>query len=190
MRAALVTEDEKAIELILTVSALCVDEASMSLVIGEVAAHLGSADLVGDPLQYPDFSAWQHELNGSDDDEARAARAFWARARRPSPRRVLPFTGSGGEAAAAVEVAIEIDDALAEALAEQARRYGTSSAAFVQAAWHAVLGRFSGEETTAVAFVSGDRRHPDLEGAVGCVRPPRADPGARRRQSLVRRGLG
>ena len=40
-------------------------------------------------------------------------------------------------------------------------------AAFAQAAWHAVLGRFSGEETTAVAFVPGERRHPDLEGAVG-----------------------
>ena len=171
VRAALVTEDEKAIELILTVSALCVDEASMSLVIGEVAAHLGSADLVGDPLQYPDFSAWQHELNGSDDDEARAARAFWDELGAISSP-VLPFTGSGGEAAAAVEVAIEIDDALAEALAEQARRYGTSSAAFVQAAWHAVLGRFSGEETTAVAFVSGDRRHPDLEGAVGAFARP------------------
>ena len=35
-----------------------------------------------------------------------------------------------------------------------------------------MLGRFSGEETTAVAFVSGDRRHPDLEGAVGAFARP------------------
>jgi amino acid adenylation domain-containing protein len=171
VRAALVTKDENAIELILTISALCVDETSTSLLLGEVAAHLGSADRVEDPLQYPDFSAWQHELNDSADDEARAARAFWDELGAISSP-VLPFTRSDAEAVAAEEVAIEIDDALAEALAEQAERYGTTPAAFAQAAWHAVLGRFSTEEAIAVAFVPGERRHPDLEGAVGAFARP------------------
>ncbi len=171
VRATIVTEGENAIQLILTVSALCADETSTSLLLGEVSTRLGSADLIDEPLQYPDFSAWQHELNDSDDDEARSARAFWNELGDISSP-VLPFTRSGAEAVAADEVAIEIDDALSEALAEQAERYGAPPAAFAQAAWHAVLGRFSGEGATTVSFVPGERRHPDLEGAVGAFARP------------------
>jgi amino acid adenylation domain-containing protein len=171
VRASLATEGGNAVQLIVTISALCADEASMSLLLDEVACQLASADLVDDPLQYADFSAWQHELSDSDEDEARAARAFWDELGAvASP--VLPFTHPAASAATAQQIAIEIDDALAQTLAEQAARYGTTPAAFAQAAWHAVLGRFSGEDTVAVAFIPGERRHADLEGAVGAFARP------------------
>src|SRR6516225_8660355 len=47
-----VNKSRNALELIVTVSALCADEASMSLLLGEVAGHLAAIDLVEDPLQY------------------------------------------------------------------------------------------------------------------------------------------
>jgi amino acid adenylation domain-containing protein len=171
VRATLVTKGEDAFELIVTLSALCAGQASTSLLLGEVAGQLASADLVEDPLQYADFSAWQHELSDSGEDEARAARAFWDELGAVSSP-VLPFTRSGASVATAEEVPIEIDDALAQALADQAGRYGAAPAAFAHAVWHAVLGRFSGEETTVVAFVPGERRHADLEGAVGAFARP------------------
>src|SRR5262249_49519876 len=73
MRAKLVIKSRDALELIVTVSALCADAASMSLLLGEVAGHLAAIDLVEDPLQYADFSAWQLELGDSGGGEACAA---------------------------------------------------------------------------------------------------------------------
>jgi amino acid adenylation domain-containing protein len=171
VRATVVTKNEDALELIVTLSALCADQTSTSLLLGEVAGHLASADLVEDPLQYADFSAWQHELSDSEEDEARAARAFWEELGAISSP-TLPFTRPGAGSTTVEEVTIEIDDALARALADQAGRYGTDPAVLAQAAWHAVLGRFCGAETTVVAFVPGERRHPDLEGALGAFARP------------------
>jgi amino acid adenylation domain-containing protein len=171
VRATLVARGQDAYALILTLSALCADPASVSLLLGEIASHLASGGLVEDPLQYADFSAWQHELNASEEDEARAARVFWEEL-DPVSSPALPFTRPASPPATVEQVGIEIDDALAKALVDQAGRYGASPSAFVQAAWHAVLGRFSGEETAVVAFVPGDRRHPDLEGAVGAFARP------------------
>ncbi|HEX5853495.1 MAG TPA: amino acid adenylation domain-containing protein, partial [Solirubrobacteraceae bacterium] len=171
VRATLVTKDESSAELILTLSALCADPTSTALLLGEVVSQLTSTALVEDPLQYADFSAWQHELSDSDDDEARAARASWEELSATSSP-TLPFTLTGAGAATTEEVPVAIDDALAATLSAQARRYGSSPAAFVQAAWHAVLGRFSGADTTAVASVAGERRHADLEGALGAFARP------------------
>src|SRR4051794_31259310 len=77
VRATIVIKSRDALELIVTLSALCADPASTSLLLGEVAGQLAATDLVEDPLQYADFSAWQHELSGSDAEEAGAARALW-----------------------------------------------------------------------------------------------------------------
>ncbi len=171
VRAKLVTKEENASELILTVSALCADPTSTSLLLAEICSQLASSALVEDPLQYADFSAWQHELSDSDDDEARAARASWEELGALSSP-ALPFTLSGTGPTTAEDVPVALDDALAQALSEQAGRYGSSPAALAQAAWHAVLGRFSGTETSAVAFLARERRHGDLEGAIGAFARP------------------
>jgi amino acid adenylation domain-containing protein len=171
VRATFVIEDSDAVAVVLTLSALCSDQVSASLLLRELSCHLASAEVVEDPLQYADFSAWQHELSDSDEEEARAACAFW-RELGDISSPVLPFTGAGAGDAVEEHVGIEIDDALARALADQARNYGTSVAAFAQAAWHAVLGRFAATETATVAFVPGGRRHPDLAGALGAFSRP------------------
>ncbi|MBA3806782.1 MAG: amino acid adenylation domain-containing protein [Solirubrobacterales bacterium] len=165
VRAVLVVEGEQALRLILTISALCADHASTALLLGELATHLAGGELIEDPLQYADFSAWQHELSDSEESEARSARTFW-RELGPVGSPELPFTGSVSKDAPQ-ELSVPIEEALAQELAAQASRYGTTSAALAHAAWHAVLGRFSAQESTTVAFLAGERRHPDLEGSIG-----------------------
>src|SRR4051812_6280285 len=65
--------------LILTCSALCADASSMPALLAEVAAHSGmELQLPAEPLQYADFSEWQHEVVTGDDEDARAGAAFWA----------------------------------------------------------------------------------------------------------------
>jgi amino acid adenylation domain-containing protein len=170
VRASILTADGEAFALVLTISALCADSASAALVLGEVASTLASTELVQDPLQYADFAAWQHELSESEDEEATAARAFWAEAAGASAP-ALPFARRDGSEPLE-EVAVAIDETLARRLREQAARYGAGPAAAVQAAWHAVLGRYSGEEEPACAYLAGERRHPDLEGAIGTFSRP------------------
>ncbi len=170
VRASILTTGADAFALVLTVSALCADSESVALVLGEVASVLASAELVQDPLQYADFAAWQQELSESEDDEAAAARAFWSDAAGASAP-TLPFArGEGSEPLE--EVTVTIDEALARGLREQTTRYGAGPAAAVQAAWHAVLGRFSGEDETHSAYLPGERRHSDLDGAVGAFARP------------------
>jgi amino acid adenylation domain-containing protein len=170
VRASILATGEEAFALVLTISALCADTGSLALVLGEVAHVLASATLVQDPLQYADFAAWQHELSESEDEEAAAARAFWsevAGARTPA----LPFVRSESSQTRE-EVVVAIDEGVARGLREQTARYGATPAAAVQAAWHAVLGRYSGEEQTLCAYLAGDRRHGDLEGALGSFARP------------------
>jgi amino acid adenylation domain-containing protein len=170
VRASILTADGAAFALVLTISGLCADSGSLALVLGEVASVLASAELVQDPLQYADFAAWQHELRESEDEEATAARAFWSESAGGSAPS-LPFERLESSQARE-EVAVAIDDALAHGLREQAARYGAGPAAAVQAAWHALLGRYSGDEQTLCAYLAGERRHADLEGAVGTFAQP------------------
>ncbi|HEX3693492.1 MAG TPA: amino acid adenylation domain-containing protein [Solirubrobacteraceae bacterium] len=157
--------------LILTLSALCADQSSTSLLLAEVLGQLAGADLVEEPLQYADFSAWQHELSESDEDEARAARAFWSELGQ-SDSPTLPFTLPVNEHATVEQLSLEIGATCARALAEQAARYNAPTESLVQAAWHAVLGALADSETVTVAYTPCERRHADLEGAIGAFARP------------------
>jgi amino acid adenylation domain-containing protein len=171
VRASILTTGGEAVALVLTISALCADSGSLALVLGEVASTLASTEPVQDPLQYADFAAWQHELSESDDEEAAAARGFWSEAAEVTAP-TLPFARTDGSRPLE-EVEVAIDEALAQRLREQTARHGAAGpAAAVQAAWHAVLGRYSGEEEAVCAYLAGGRRHPDLEGAVGTFARP------------------
>jgi amino acid adenylation domain-containing protein len=147
------------------VSSLVADAASLSLLVSEI---VGAGAPVEDPLQYADFSAWQRDLlESGGEDEAGVAADFWsAVAEATGPAIHTPGGGSRGEAA------LELDRELVDGLQAQATRYGASSIALVQAAWHALLGRFSGEDEVTVALLSGERRHADLEGAIGAFARP------------------
>jgi hypothetical protein len=82
VRASLVKLGDTRHTLVLTLSTLCADASSIALLAHELLVHLtGEGDLVADPLQYADFSAWQRELRAGDDAEATAAREFWDGAR-------------------------------------------------------------------------------------------------------------
>jgi amino acid adenylation domain-containing protein len=171
VRATVLTDGDRARGLVLTVSALCADPASLTQLLGELSTRLAGGQVADDPLQYADFSAWQHELAASEDEEAETARAFWQElgaARSPE----LPFTEADRASDAVEHVDADLGTDLTEALRAHAARYGVPVQAFVQAAWHAALGRFGATETATVAFLAGDRRHADLEGAIGAfVRP-------------------
>jgi amino acid adenylation domain-containing protein len=158
VHALLVSRDPERHTLALTLSTLCADAASASLLAADLAGGLGAdVQLVEDPLQYPDFAAWQLELSDSDQPEARAARAQWSElADARAPR--IPFAGGAGRASSPQEIAVELPPGV------------TGSA--VHAAWHALLSRLGGGVPFAVPYLSAARRHEDLTGAVGAFARP------------------
>jgi amino acid adenylation domain-containing protein len=167
VRAVLVTEAEDRHTLILTLSSLCADASSIPVLAVELIHNLGGEEsLAQDPLQYADFAAWQRELVGSGDETARAAGEFWKRL-ESAASPALPFAKNSSARFVPEEVDFELDAATATALTAQSARYGTTVATFVQAAWHALIGRSSGEEDVVLGYVSLERRHADLEAAIG-----------------------
>jgi amino acid adenylation domain-containing protein len=144
--------------LVLTVSTLCADPASMSILVRELAHHYGAAtEIVEDVLQYADFSAWQLELSESEDDEARAARVTWNALEGASAPQV-PFARHSTATFVPDEITTKLEASAAPGL--------------VHAAWHALIRRVTGEERVAVSVLSPDRRHADLAGAIGAFARP------------------
>jgi amino acid adenylation domain-containing protein len=165
------TLDAERHRVILTVSGLGADAGSLAVLAGDLLDAYGdAAPATDDPLQYADFAAWQRQLASSDEDERRAADAFWREAAGASAPR-LPFAEptAGGPLA---RIPIAIDAELAGALSAAAVRLGAGADALVQAAWHVLLARLSGEEAATVAYRSAEHRHDDLVGAVGAFARP------------------
>jgi amino acid adenylation domain-containing protein len=154
--------------LLLTLSSLSADAGSAAVLAGELAHTLGgSGELVPEPLQYADFAAWQVELATSEEPEAQSARTFWQDVEAAEVPE-LPFSApSPDHPVATVQVDVPVDDATASALAEQAGRYGATLETVVHAAWYAALARSTALEKLAAVYVPGERRHADLDGAVG-----------------------
>jgi amino acid adenylation domain-containing protein len=144
--------------LVITLSSLCADLSSMPVLAAEIAYQLGAGGPpVDDPLQYADFAAWQAELAQADDAQALAARDAWSKLSGASSP-MLPFAGRRSPRPALDEVSVELPD-------------GTTSAT-VHAGWHALLSRLTGEQCVVVPYLSAERPHEDLEGAVGAFARP------------------
>jgi amino acid adenylation domain-containing protein len=144
--------------LILTLPTLHADVSSMSLLAGELAHHYGAAvEIAEDPLQYADFAAWQAELSESVQAEALAAREVWGTFEAMTAP-ALPFARRSTSPFQPQEVSVVLA--------------GSPTPAHVQAAWHALLGRVTGEHEVVVSCLSPARRHGDLEGAIGAFARP------------------
>ena len=172
VRAALASRAEDRHTLVLTLSALCADASSLTPLVRELVHHGGGAEaLADDPLQYPDFAAWQTELVSTQDDATRAAAEFWSRfdgAASPP----LPFAHHSRAPFVPEHLDVTIDPATHAAIDSAATRYGAAPETLVAAAWHALLGRASGEEDVVVGSIGVVRAHADLDGAIGAFMRP------------------
>jgi amino acid adenylation domain-containing protein len=153
--------------LVLTLTALHADVPSVSSLLAELVHHYtAEGELVQEPLQYADFAEAQRELATSQEPVADEARAHWSGlwgASSPS----LPFAKEATGAFTPSEVSLQLDSGLEAEIERQAASLGTTVDTFVQAAWHALLGRSTGQDNVAVGFVEPQTHHPDLVGAIG-----------------------
>src|SRR5436190_9489602 len=152
--------------LILTISALCVDDASLNQISAEFGSLYAGDTVPNDVLQYADYSEWQSEFLSAQDDDALKAASFWQKTEFDSlPALSVPFertapTGARAWKSFPVQMSSPIPDD------------------FLFAAWHTFLARLSGRQEFTLGFVSDGRNREEFATGVGLftrVLPVRAN---------------
>ncbi|MFH8442198.1 amino acid adenylation domain-containing protein [Streptomyces sp. NPDC018026] len=120
------------------------------------------------PLQYADYSVWQHDwLRG---DRLERQLDYWRRRLGDAPGSLdLPIDRPRStvldRAGDIVEVPISAE--LAAGLRDLARRDGATPFMVMLAALHALLARWSGQRDISVGLAMDGRSHPDVESGIG-----------------------
>ncbi len=124
-------------------------------------------------MQYADYAAWQHRgsRRAPGYPERQSAADFWSEAAEASAPDVA-FADAANTAGAPRWAHVSVGESVAEGLASAATRYGTSVSAVVLAAWLALLGQSTGDEVVTVSWIASERRHADLDGAIGAFARP------------------
>jgi len=157
--------------LLLALPSICADAATLHLLPAEIAeAYAGMEPAGPGPLQYVDYSEWQHELLAVSDDVARTARDFWhGRGLAATSSLSLPFEMPRGEPTKepAAEIRVLFPPELAARAAEAAAALGASPAEFWLTCWLALLGRRTGSSQPVVAVRRDGRGLEELRRALG-----------------------
>ncbi|MFN7960159.1 MAG: amino acid adenylation domain-containing protein [Thermoanaerobaculia bacterium] len=158
----------------LSAPALGCDAESLATVAGELlhlAAGGGAEDLAPEPLQYVDFSEWQHEQLEQGDPALAVARSFWQEVElAPLQALSLPFelaarSAGGGRASERLQRRLEGEDLAAAR--ELEARLGSRPGALALAVWLIWLEQRCRLAAPTTSIRLEGRNLPELEGAVG-----------------------
>jgi amino acid adenylation domain-containing protein len=169
----------------LCLPSLCADPWTLGQLMIEIGKAyvvlMGGGDLVGDPIQYVDFTEWQVELARSDElrEERELARAFWASQDLDGFSGIaLPWEGHASEhSPRRIETEpVPISEEMSVALQEVAGRLGVSPADLLLASWIMYLCRLTGVTDLAIGVILDGRGFADLQDGLGpyaCCMPVR-----------------
>ncbi|MFI6321765.1 amino acid adenylation domain-containing protein [Nonomuraea sp. NPDC050556] len=161
LRAVLFRVSPEEHVLALTFHHIATDARSQQVLLEELKALYGGAELPPPRLQYADFAAWER---------ADADPAWWAEHLKGLPP-VLDLPTSAARPAvadwAAAEVQVTIPARVAEQVRQAAARTGGTPFMVVLAAWQLLLARLAGVTDVAVGVPEAGRHHPDVEALVG-----------------------
>jgi Condensation domain len=168
--------DENEYLLILVVDHIVFDGWSFDILLDEVstlyqAFRAGGPSPLGElPIQYADYSVWQHELMRSETFERQLA--YWRRhldGREPFPQFELPmsrprpamrnFAGSSRH--------IRIGADLTKALREMYRQKGVTAFMLLLATFKALLYRYTGQDSIGVITAVANRHPLETERLIG-----------------------
>jgi len=159
--------------LILSLSALTADAATVKLLSEEIAAdYSADSSSSGEVMQYVDVSEWHHDLLESH--EARPGRNYWralwqAQNARAVAALSLPFEKSPSREVEFTPdlVPLPADERLAGKIAASAKSQGLTSAEFLLGLWHMLLWRLTGQREVTVGVMFDGRRHQELQRTLG-----------------------
>lgn len=150
-------------ELIVSASALFADQRTLRNVVEEWLRCYQAGAIEGEPVQYVQYSEWQHEIAASDEAErVRTQAEVGSTAQLPEERAVQDL----GEYAPA-QVAVEIEAELARRLRSLAEARNAELSDVLQAAWRILLWRLSGDGDVTLARSFAGRTYEELASAFG-----------------------
>ena len=120
-------------------------------------------------VQYADFAAWQRAMQ--EGERGRAGLDYWREQLAGAPQTLalpLDFERPASLTSNGQVLHLSIGEALAEAIARQARAEGTSLFMFLLAAYGVLLHRYSGQEDMLIGSPVAGRPRRELEGLIGC----------------------
>jgi len=172
VRASLIELGAQRHLLLLSLSALHADGRSLSILLQELsrayAAWVQCSGPTDEPVQFAQFSEWQHEL--LRDEGAEEGQAYWSKQDFQTPlQTALPFEE---KPAARVAFRPQVHAArLKPELWHEARdlalRSDTSVANVMFAAWQALLWQLVGKDNLVIGQVADGRKYTELENALG-----------------------
>ena len=166
LRAVLVKLPDGGDSLLLTASAATLDRESVDFLLAELGRAREGVTEAGDPLQYADYAEWRNGLL-TGEEVPQASRAFWSEDARPPTPTLLLGRSSGGDPAALRAVPLVFDGPFVAAVRAAAALSRVGEDCFLEACWHALVARLSGEAELTLAGREHGRTQPDLDGATG-----------------------
>jgi len=172
IRAHLISFPESRNVLLITLPSLCADNRTLTNLLSITGSNysvlLGQPSERVEPIQYVQFSEWQHELLSEDD--AGEGLAYWMRQdfREQLNARLPVAERATAQAKSAPQVYHECLNAkLFEALTAVAIRHDVRIAELLFATWQLVLWRLLDGQELVVGHVEQGRKYEDLENALG-----------------------
>jgi amino acid adenylation domain-containing protein len=182
LRASLIRLGAESHLLLLSVSPLCADSATLRNLVREIAqAHAGEPG--PDSMQYADFSEWQNDWLESE--EAEEGKDFWL-------RQGFSELESAGLSPVfdCAAVGFDLDPGDLQAAEGLARRHEAPLAAVFLAAWQSLLARLDGRSEIVVGAICSGRSYAEIADAPGLFArtlPLRAEVAGLRFHELVQR---
>lgn len=172
LRARLISFPGSRNLLLITLPSLCADNRTLanllSITGSNYSALLGQPRQHVEPIQYVQFSEWQHELLSEDD--ATEGLAYWTKQDfREELNAWLPVAERAtAHAAFASQVYHQrLNAEFIEAMANVAMRHDVRVADLLFAAWQLVLWRLLDGQALVVGYIEPGRKYEDFENALG-----------------------
>jgi amino acid adenylation domain-containing protein len=158
--------------LLLRLPALCIDEWTLSELVGEISRNYGACirgeqQAADDVAQYLQFSEWQNAL--LEDEDARTGRAYWHDQDLTAVNTIkLPLERALSETSfAPATLAVDIDAEVMAKLEADAIAENVSLATYLLTCWHLLLWRVTKQPKIIVGNIADGRTYDVLRGALG-----------------------
>ncbi|WP_298909516.1 non-ribosomal peptide synthetase [uncultured Nostoc sp.] len=157
--------------LLLCLPSLCADSVTLKNLVHEISCNYGGLareQFQQEPMQYADYSEWQHELLIAED--TKKGREYWD---KQDISAVFNFKLPGENQSAKSRefqpesIAITIGSHTVAKLKNLIRQYDISISVFLQTIWHIHLWRLTGESNLIVSVAYDGREYEELQASLG-----------------------
>lgn len=157
--------------LLLCLPSLCADSVTVENLVHEISYYYGELpkeQLNQEPMQYADYSEWQHEL--LEDKDTEKGREYWRKQDISAISNLkLPFENQVAKSSKfqpeSIIVTIQPDTVVK--IARLVEQYDTSISVFLQTIWHILLWRLTGESNIIVGTAYDGRQYEELKKSLG-----------------------